>query len=57
MRDSFFIHDRCELQFAVKELARRMQPAVECQEHAGAQAVVAIFERKSEVFGRLWSTS
>ena len=53
MRASYLSQDRCELQSAVTELARRMQQA-ECQEHASAQALDAISERKSELLGRLW---
>ena len=51
MRASYLSQDRCELQFAVRELARRMQHPKH-QEHAGTQTSSAILEGKSEMPGR-----
>ena len=53
MRASYLSQDRCELQFAVKELSRRMQ--AEHQEHASPQTS-AIPEGKSEMLGRVQQT-
>ena len=54
MRASDLSQDRCELRFAVKELARRMQlPSAKNMQ--ALERLVRIL--KSEVLGRLWSTS
>ena len=53
---SYLSQDRCELQFAVKELARRMQQ-LSAKNMQSAQVPGAIPERKSKVFDRLWQTS
>ena len=49
MRASYPSQDRCELQFAVEELARRMQQAL--------KRLVRFLERKSEVLDRLRQTN
>ena len=54
MRASYLSQDRCELQFAVKELARRMQQP---NTHASTETSGAILEGKSEMPGRLQQTA
>ena len=53
MRANCLSQDRCELQFAVKELAR----AAEHQEHASPQTAGATPEGESEMLGRVQQTS
>ena len=52
MRASYLSRDRCELQFAVKELARRMQQP-NTKNMQALKRFGAIPEGKSEVLGRL----
>ena len=52
MRASYLSQDRCELQFAVKELGET-DAAAEHQEHASPPASGAIPEGKPEMLGRV----
>ena len=52
----YLSQDRCELQFAVKELCET-NAAAKHQEHAGTQTSGAILEGKSEMPGRLQQTN
>ena len=56
MRASYLSQDRCELQFAVKEFARRMQQP-NTKNMQDPQTSGAILEGKSEMLGRAQQTS
>ena len=56
MRGSYLSQDRCELQFAVKELARRMQQP-NTKNMQALKRLVRFLKGKPEMLGRVQRTS